>query len=179
MIPIDFSVPSGLSDSDPTSEREEAICPRCHLHFRPRAEEASNALSARKTVLVVEDMKYFREIARDALGEKYDVRTVESPSEALEAIREGGIDLLVLDLTLDQSAGGVGLLAQLQPKPCPILIFTAEDESEMYGERWEELKKCGADDLVLKGMNVGDSLIKKVGELLGEPWDAEEISVQS
>jgi DNA-binding response OmpR family regulator len=130
-------------------------------------------------VLVVEDMEYFREIARDALGEKYNVRTAKSAGEAQVAIAEGGIDLLVLDLTLDHSSGGESLLSQLQPKPCPILIFTAEDESEMYGDRWEELKSMGADDLVLKGMNVGDSLTKKVGELLGEPWDAEEISVQS
>ena len=161
------------------SEQDEVVCPRCHLHFRPRAEQAQDPLGERKTVLVVEDMEYFRQIAKDALGEKYEVRTAESAQEALRVIRKGGVDLLVLDLTLDQESGGIGLLAQLQPKPCPILIFTAEDESEMYGERWELLKKSGADDLVLKGMNVGDSLTKKVGELLGEPWDAEEISVQS
>ncbi|GEM_PF-1500212 len=161
-----------------SQEQEEVVCPRCHLHFRPRTELATDPQETRQTVLVVEDMEYFRRIARDALSEKYDVRTAESSEEALRIIRAGGIDLLVLDLTLDQDGGGMGILSRLQPKPCPILIFTAADESEMYGERWEELKKFGADDLVLKGMNVGDSLSKKVGEMLGEPWDAEEIRVQ-
>ena len=59
---------------------------------------------------------------------------------------------MVLDLTLDGCNAGRELLAELRPKPCPILIFTAQDESEMYGENWENLKRLGADDLVIKGM---------------------------
>ena len=74
----------------------------------------------------------------------------------------------MLDLTLDGGDSGRELLTSLQPKPCPIVIFTAQDESEMYGDHWEELSGLGADELVIKGMNVGESLLRKVADLLGE-----------
>ena len=44
----------------------------------------------------------------------------------------------------------------------------------MYGDSWEELRALGADDMVLKGMNVGESLLRKVGALLGKSWDDED-----
>ena len=43
-----------------------------------------------------------------------------------------------------------------------------------YGESWDELRSLGADDLVRKGMNVGESLRRKVSALLGERWDEDE-----
>ena len=157
----------------PASGAEEVVCPRCQLHFHPRAARETDPPSSRRTVLVVEDMEYFREIARDALKEHYEVKTADSAAEALRILGQGGVDLLVLDLTLEHTEDGFGLLTQLQPKPCPILIFTAEDEADMYGDRWEELQQYGADDLVIKGMNVGEMLSKKVGELFGVSWEEE------
>jgi hypothetical protein len=49
------------------------------------------------------------------------------------------------------------------------VIFTAQDESELYGDNWERLSDLGADELVIKGMNVGESLRRKVAALLGTP----------
>ena len=124
-------------------------------------------------VLIVEGMRYFQEIACEALSEEYEVIPASSATEARARLAEGGIDLMVLDLTLDGEDGGIKLLRGLSSKPCPILIFAAQDESEMYGDAWDELRKFGADDMVLKGMNVGESLARKVGALLGKPWDEE------
>jgi len=159
---------------DPASAQEKVICPRCQLHFVPRRAAASERDPRRRTVLVVEDMAYFREIAADALSSRYEVKSVANLDEARAAIATGGIDLMVLDLTLDGGDHGIELLRGLAVKPCPILIFTAPDESEMYGDSWDELRSLGADDLVMKGMNVGESLRRKVGALLGEHWDEEE-----
>jgi CheY-like chemotaxis protein/DNA-directed RNA polymerase subunit RPC12/RpoP len=159
---------------EPASAQEKVICPRCQLHFVPRRAAASERGPQRRTVLVVEDMAYFREIAADALSSRYEVKSVANLDEARAAIAAGGIDLMVLDLTLDGGDHGIELLRGLAVKPCPILIFTAQDESEMYGDSWDELRALGADDLVMKGMNVGESLRRKVGALLGEHWDEEE-----
>ena len=74
-------------------------------------------------------------------------------------------------MTLDGGDYGIDLLRGLSVKPCPILIYTAQDESEMYGDSWEELRELGADDMVVKGMNVGESLVRKVGALLGKDRD--------
>jgi DNA-binding response OmpR family regulator len=113
-------------------------------------------------------MDYFREIAVDALASQYEVKTAANVLEARAALTEGGIDLMILDLTLDGGEHGVELLRTMAFKPCPIVIYTAQDESEMYGQRWDELRALGADDLVMKGMNVGESLLRKTAALLGD-----------
>lgn len=151
-----------------TSPDEGIVCPRCGLHFMPRQEAVPRPGGERRTVLVVEDMDYFRQIARDALEPRFQVRTARNLSEARSVLGGGGIDLLLLDLTLEEE-NGADLLRELPWKPCPILIFTAEDEQVMYGETWERLQKLGADDVVIKGMNIGESIARKVGALLGEP----------
>ena len=143
------------------------VCPRCQLHFHPRSGAVEPQAAGRPTVLVVDDLAYFRQIAVDALEPKFAVRTAGTSADARAILAGGGIDLLVLDLTLDGCNAGHDLLSELSPKPCPILIFTAQDESEIYGEFWEDLQRLGADDLVIKGMKVAESLARKVSTLLG------------
>jgi CheY-like chemotaxis protein len=159
----------------PVSEtmQEQIVCPRCNLHFEPRPQPARTT-AGRKTILVVDDLAYFRQIAKDALHPTFEVKTAATSEEARELMGRGGVDLLVLDLTLDGCSAGRDLLVELQPKPCPILIFTAQDESEMYGDGWEDLRRLGADDLVIKGMHVAESLVRKASALLGAPVDDEE-----
>jgi CheY-like chemotaxis protein len=150
----------------------EVVCPRCKLHFVPRAETAPRAASSSKhTVLVVEDMEYFIEIARDALEPRYQVKVATTVEDARALLGAGNISLMLLDLTLAEGGEANQLLGELPFKPCPILIYTAEDESSMYGETWEKLQELGADDVVLKGMNVGESIVRKVDSLLGGPGD--------
>lgn len=150
-----------------TAPADQVVCPRCSLHFSPHSGSEDAAVDGRPTVLIVEDMLYFREVASDALAKDYDVRTAETRQQALDILRGGGIDVMVLDLTLDGGEHGLDLLKSLPTKPCHILIYTAADETEMYGDSWEELQRLGADDIVIKGMNVGESLARKVGSLLG------------
>ncbi len=151
----------------------EVVCPRCNLHFQPRS-RAVEPKGSRKTVLVVDDLEYFRQIAKDALESICRVKTAASSMQAREILAQGGIDLLVLDLALEGTGAGHRFLSELGPKPCPILIFTAQDESEMYGEKWDKLQQLGADDLVIKGMQVAESLARKASLLLGLPMDDED-----
>jgi len=152
---------------DPAPQDREVVCPRCGLHFEPRRRQASPQVAGRKTVLVVEDNPYFVEIVEEALKQRFEVRVVGGFVEALGALATGGIDLLVLDLVLGSGEDGRTLLGRLGAKPCPILVLTARDESEMYGEEWIQLQRLGADDMLLKGMNVGETLVRKACELLG------------
>jgi CheY-like chemotaxis protein len=154
----------------------EVVCPRCNLHFKPRADSQARVRASgdRPTVLIVEDLVYFREIAAEALESDYAIQAVATKDGARAALDRGGVDLILLDLTLDGGEGGLDLLRELRAKPCPILIYTAQDESEMYGESWDELQRLGADDIVLKGMNVGDELTRKIASLLGRESDSGE-----
>ena len=160
------TVPVAVPVVGPKPTENEVVCPGCSLRFDPD-QSATTRDRIPQTVLVVDDLVYFREIAKDALEPMFEVKTAATGAEARDILAKGGIDLLVLDLTLDGGQAGRDLLAGLKPKPCPILIFTANDESEMYGETWEELRGLGADDLVLKGINVEESLKRKVSALLG------------
>jgi DNA-binding response OmpR family regulator len=118
---------------------------------------------------VVEDMDYFVEIARDALAGRYELKVAKSVDEASAILARGGIDLLLLDLTLEGGQDGLRLLRESPGKTCPVLLFTAQDESEMYGDGWTRLLAMGIDDVVIKGMNMGEILARKVSVLLGEP----------
>ena len=151
---------------------EEVVCPRCKLHFVPRRASAAQDASARPVVLVVEDMDYFRQVAADALASRFEVRQASTVAEARAQLTQR-IDLLLLDLTLDGGDHGKDLLRALPRKPCPILIYT-DQESAMYGASWEGLQRLGVDDVVMKGMNAGDAVLRKVCGLLGLPWDADD-----
>jgi len=146
----------------------EVCCPRCGLHFVPGGAEPSRG-SGRPTLLVVEDMDYFVEIARGALAGRYELKTAKTVDEARAILLGGGIDLLLLDLTLDHGEDGLRLLREPPGKICPVLLFTAQDESEMYGDGWAQLRAMGIDDVVIKGMNMDETLARKVAAMLGEP----------
>ena len=178
--PKPVATPHASSTPPPTAvhavPRDEAVvCPRCGLHFAPHAAAAPAVEEGeRKTVLVVEDMDYFLDTVRDALEPRFLVEAAKTVEQAQAALIQGEIDLILLDLTLSGDEEGIGLLRELPFKPCPILIFTAEDESVMYGETWEKLRALGADDVVIKGMNVGESILRKVGSLVGQPIEDDD-----
>jgi len=166
---------ASAQDTARPGDSEEVVCPRCKLHFIPRRATAEAAAEvSRHTVLVVEDMDYFREIATEALSSTFEVREAATLTEARAHLAAGGIHLMVLDLTLGGGETGIDLLRSLPAKPCPILIYTDQDESEMYSEAWEELQQLGADDILMKGMNAGELLLRKASGLLGLPWDEDE-----
>jgi DNA-binding response OmpR family regulator len=89
--------------------------------------------------------------------------------EARTLLLQGGIDLMLLDVTLERGEDGLRLLRESPGKMCPVLLFTAQDESEMYGDGWEKIRALGVDDVVIKGMNMDEMLSRKVAEMLGEP----------
>jgi len=161
--PVALPVPAA-----PPQPPNEVCCPRCSFHFVPDA-NAKPTGPGRPTLLVVEDMEYFIEIAKDALGARYEVKVARSLDEARAVLVRGGIDLLLLDVTLERGEDGLRLLREPPGKTCPVLLFTAQDESEMYGDGWAKLKAMGVDDVVMKGMNMNEALSRKVTEMLGEP----------
>ncbi|MEE9219404.1 MAG: response regulator [Acidobacteriota bacterium] len=175
----------------PPNAGGKITCPGCGLRFavagenppRPPARSQKRAVPAAagpargaqaaasgtgkrvKTILIVEDVEYFTELARDTLGRTYRTITVSRVSEAIRTIEREPIDLLVLDLTLEGETG-LAVLRSIK-KEFPVLIMTSCDETEMYGEAWQELKRLGADDVLIKGMNMQENLIMKVSGLLG------------
>ncbi len=160
--------PAAANPAGSSAPTGEVCCPRCQLHFVPESWSEAK-IAARPTLLVVEDMEYFVEIARDALASRYELKVARSLDEARAMLIRGGIDLMLLDITLERGEDGLRLLREPPGKTCPVLLFTAQDESEMYGEGWAKLRALGVDDVVIKGMNMNEALSRKVAEMLGEP----------
>src|SRR5436189_3651026 len=75
-----------------------------HGTGRPR-EEAQMA-SAHAVILVIEDDPDIREVLRELLGDKgYTVETASGGDEGLARLREGGVDLVLLDVMLPDVDG--------------------------------------------------------------------------
>ena len=167
-VPHAAAPPASRPAAPEPGRASEVCCPRCNFHFVPDVRTQPKSLG-RPTLLVVEDMEYFVEIAKDALAARYELKIARTLDEARALLINGGIDLLLLDLTLEKGEDGLQLLRQPPGKTCPVLLFTAQDESEMYGEGWAKLRALGVDDVVIKGMNMDETLSRKVAEMLGEP----------
>lgn len=160
--------PEGPAALPPRPDPRTVVCPRCGLHFEPDGAPEGLSGQGRPGILIVEDLEYFLDIAREALGTKYEVHCARNLRAARETLAAKKVDLILLDLTLENGEDGLNLLRELRPKPCPVILFTSEDEAELYGESWVRFRALGADDLVLKGINAGESLVWKVAALLGE-----------
>ena len=160
--------PVPKSPAPERTDAAEVCCPRCNLHFVPDKKTKPKTVG-RPTLLIVEDMEYFVEIARDALAGRYELKIARTLDEARTLLLSGGIDLMLLDITLEKGEDGLRLLREPPGKTCPVLLFTAQDESDMYGDGWEKLRALGVDDVVIKGMNMDEMLSRKVAEMLGEP----------
>ncbi|UCF68632.1 MAG: response regulator [Acidobacteriota bacterium] len=135
-------------------------CPACGHRF-----DAAMGDEARRTILVVEDTDFFLRLATDVLGSRYGTLGVRTAAEACEVLATRPVDLVVLDLTLPD-AEGTEVLRALPRPDIPVLLYTSRDETSLLGPEWETLKALGADDVVHKGINIEDTLMTKVGELL-------------
>lgn len=67
----------------------------------------------RARVLIVDDNRFDRELAREAVGEQADVEQCGSAEEALAALDRGSFDLVLTDLVLP-GLSGAQLLARIQ-----------------------------------------------------------------
>ena len=125
---------------------------------------------------MAEDHDYFLEMARDALGKNFETIGVRTPTEALLEISRQRPDLLVLDLMLADGGDGLDVLRNLPGRDFPVLVFTSKNEQQVYGRMWDQLKKLGVNDVLIKGLNVADELQRKVEALLKIPAETDAIS---
>ena len=63
---------------------QPVVCPRCGLHFSPERAPAPPAADRRPRVLLVEDMDFFEEVARQALEATTDLVAVKTVAEAAD-----------------------------------------------------------------------------------------------
>ena len=170
--------PASIPRSDSSAHLTRPVnCPKCGHFFVPAAAHTAEAVSShsgatpktRPRILLVEDQNYFAEMTREALGESFETTVASTLSSARALVDSGNFDLVILDLSLEEGQDGSHVLKTTRKRGIPVLIFTARDETELYGGGWDQLKAAGASDILFKGMNVGDELRKRVQALIAAP----------
>jgi DNA-binding response OmpR family regulator len=109
-------------------------------------------------ILLVEDDKDIQDLVKDSLTENgYSVKATGDGAQALKIIKEGNIDLVVLDLTIESLAGETVCTEAKKFNPnLPIIILTAKN-------RVEDLVKglgLGADDYISKPFELDELLAR-------------------
>ncbi|MBP7145948.1 MAG: response regulator [Acidobacteria bacterium] len=144
----------------PTPEAEMVTCPACGHEFVP-----AGAGSDRRVVLIVEDTDFFLHLATDVLNRHYRTVGVRTAAAARQALATMSVDMVLLDLTLPD-AEGTEVLRALPRRNIPVLVYTSRDETSLLGPEWDVLRSLGARDVVHKGINIEDTLLRKAQALL-------------
>ena len=106
-----------------------------------------------QTILVVDDNDLNRRLVMLTLGKlSYEVVGAVSGEEALESVAQGGIDLVLLDITMP-GMDGIEVLTRLRQQysmlELPVIMFTADvDEGRIV-----EALSLGANDYLFKPLN--------------------------
>ncbi|WP_261305481.1 response regulator transcription factor [Paenibacillus andongensis] len=132
-----------------------------------------------KTILIVDDEEKIREVVVSYLqSEGYQTVEAGTGSKALELIRGGNVDLLILDLMLPDMSGEHVCRVIRQFSPVPVIMLTAKVSED---DRVQGLT-LGADDYVMKPFSPRE-LTARVKAILRRTQDdtllAEIISFQN
>lgn len=104
-----------------------------------------------KKILIVEPDADVRTDIAAALADEYLVRSASSTHEAVDLLRSGEVDVVLLDIFVN-SAGGFmvfGRIAGMHPKPRTIILSVVNE-----AEKAAKLMKLGAEDYLVKPCDV-------------------------
>ena len=132
-------------------------------------------------ILLAEDEKYLSYALCEILSKRhYDVDAVYDGISALEYIRTGVYDLIILDVMMPKLDGFAVLKSLRQEKKeVPVLMLTAKDEIQ---DKVTGLD-CGADDYMTKPFATEEllarirALTRRKGEVIDEVLDFADLSL--
>jgi DNA-binding response OmpR family regulator len=125
-----------------------------------------------RRILIVEDERHIAEGLRlNMEGEGYEAVVAYDGQTALDMIRKGGIDLVILDLMLPV-VDGFTVLSKIRDEGnrVPVLILTARSEED---DRVRGLA-LGGDDYLTKPFNLRELLLRIRGIFRRQIWYASE-----
>jgi CheY-like chemotaxis protein len=121
----------------------------------------TEAIRRRFTVLVVEDdpgdVRLVRGYLAETSGVMWDIECVEQLAEAVERLKRGGIDVVLLDLHLPDSVAisTVEKVRAAAPR-VPVVVLTGLGD-ELIGL---QALRSGAQDFLVKGRSAGPLLVR-------------------
>ncbi len=117
-------------------------------------------------ILVVDDEIQITRVLRASLSaQRYDVRTLNDPEEALRLFEEWNPDLVITDLSMP-GMSGVELCRAIRGKSrTPILVLSVRDQEQAKVEALD----AGADDYVTKPFSIQELLARVRAHLRRAP----------
>lgn len=120
-----------------------------------------------KRILIVDDDPSVRTLFTDTLqSEGFEVVTAVDGQEGLNLLKEGGYDLVLLDVMMPK-IDGIGILSELQANPSKnkngkIILFTSLHDDPAVQDGMTK----GAAGAIVKSDFTPDILLKKIKELV-------------
>ena len=128
-------------------------------------------------IMIVEDDPMNAKLFQLVLTRKggYTVEITEDPSRVIQQIQAGGVDLVIMDVSLSNSqidgvpVDGLQITRRLKSDPTtrhvPVLLATAH---AMKGSKEKFLRDSGADDYISKPILSADELIQRIEGLIAK-----------
>jgi two-component system, cell cycle response regulator DivK len=118
-----------------------------------------------KTILIVEDVEYNRELLVQLLEDEYEILTAADGAAGIESAARDRPDLILMDLSLPEVDGWEAtrrLKAQPETVAIPVIALTAH---AMQGDE-ERARACGCDGYLTKPIDE-DRLFETLARFLG------------
>jgi len=112
-------------------------------------------------LLIVEDEENLRDLyEEDLIDAGYEVAKASNGKEAIDLVKKGGFDLIIMDIRMPEMDGieTLGKVITMEKK-IPVIIYTAYSNYKSNFMTWT------ADAYLTKSSNL-DELKKKINELL-------------
>lgn len=122
-----------------------------------------------KKLIVIDDDMYIRELYEEVLkSEGYDVDTAVNGQDAIDKLKQGGYDLILLDIMMPK-VDGLGVMQALAAEPPakpngPILMLTNLDHEPLI----QDALKKGAQAFLIKADITPADLMEQVKKYLAQ-----------
>ena len=116
-------------------------------------------MTPRPRILLVEDSPLQARLVREFTADALDVEWADRLSTALDRLRQGGIDAVLLELSLPDSWGVDTLRRVVEARPdLPVLVFSGGDREQVAAEAL----RSGAAAVLFKDGRYEETIVKAV-----------------
>ena len=128
-------------------------------------------------IMIVEDDPMNAKLFQLVLTRKgnFEIEITEDPVQVIQEIKDGRVDLVIMDVSLSNSqldgkpVDGLQITRRLKSDPAtrhvPVLLATAH---AMKGSKEKFLKESGADDYISKPIVNADELLQRIETLIAK-----------
>lgn len=130
-------------------------------------------INGRRTILICDDDRGFRKLIRlhlTAGTETFTVLEAETEREIQENLNKGGIDVVLMDLSMPEKSGEAWLSEIVKQEIAPVVMITGYEDEEIIRREVEK----GASGYIPKDRLTRERLLENI-ELAMEKWERRKL----